>query len=215
MTTERVSRISAKSLFLTPENISYIHDAIRSGGRIRISAADLSSWYDQFMVNNRIEPSKIEDVQVWCDFMTEGFIREFKGQHSVTSEDVPRLPFDDPQHMAEMPENKAMISRPRAGGRYPKFHLPSAVEDGVGPDGQPVIHEEHQRIRMFQPLTKNGGYNDGWRFGKKNPLVARKIAGHRGSLHDKDDIGSLYEFELLSRKHTPYPMEPFFTRDHF
>jgi len=215
MATARVSRITAKSLFLEPENISYIHDAIRSGGRIRISTEDLCAWYDQFMINNRIEASKIEDVQVWCDFMTEGFIREFRGKHSVTSEDVPYLPFDDSQRMAEMPENKAMISKPRAGGRYPKFNLPSAVEDGVGPDGHPVIHEEHQRIRIFQPLTKNGGFNDGWRFGKKNPLVAKRIAGHYSWLVDKDDQGSLYEFELLSRKHTPYPMDKFFTRDHY
>jgi hypothetical protein len=215
MTTARISRISAKSLFLEQENVSYIHDAIRSGGRIRISAADMSAWYDNFMKTNRIEVDKIEDVQVWADFMTEGFIREFRGKHSVTSEDVPYLPFDDPMGMAEMPENKAMISKPRKDGRFPKFNLPSAVEDGVGYDGRPVIHEEHQRIRMFQPLTKNGGYNDGWRFGKKNPLVAKRIAGHRGALNDAADIGSLYEFELVGRKHTPYPMEKFFTRDHF
>jgi hypothetical protein len=117
--------------------------------------------------------------------------------------------------MAEMPENKAMITKPRRDGRYPKFNLPSAVEDGVGPDGQPVVHNEWQRIRVFQPLTKNGGYNDGWRFGKKNPVVSKAVAGLRGALMDADDQGSLYDFELVGRKHTPYPMEPFFTRDHF
>lgn len=215
MTTMRVSRISARSMFLDQRNIAYIYDAIRSGGRIQIPKEDLAAWYDNFMKTNRIEVEKIEDVQVWCDFMTEGFIREFRGKHSVTSEDVPYLPFDDPMGMAEMPENKAMISKPRSDGRFPKFNIPSAVEDGVGPDGHPVIHDEHQRIRIFQPLTKDGGYNDGWRFGKKNPLVAKRIAGHRGDLMDKDDLGSLYEFELVGRKHTPYPMDQFFTRDHY
>lgn len=214
MTTARISRISARSLFLDQENVSIILEAIRSGGRIKLSTADLGSWYDQFMIKNRIEVDKIEDVRVWADFMTDGFIREWRGRHSVTSEDVPRLPFDDPMGMAEMPENKAMIERPKStGGRYPKFHLPSAVEDGVGEDGLPVVHNEHQRIRMFQPLTKNGDYNDGWRFGKKNPLVAKRIAGHHSWLVDKDDLGSLTDFELLSRKHTPYPMDKFFTRD--
>ena len=214
MTTARISRISARSLFLDQENISIILEAIRSGGRVRLSPADLGAWYDQFLIKNRIETDKIEDVRVWAYFMTDGFIREWRGHHSVTSEDVPRLPFDDPMGMAEMPENKAMIERPKStGGRYPKFHLPSAVEDGVDESGQPIIHNEHQRIRMFQPLTKNGDYNDGWRFGKKNPLVAKRIAGHHGFLVDKDDIGSLYDFELLSRKHTPYPMDKFFTRD--
>jgi hypothetical protein len=214
MTTQRIARISARSLFLEQENISIILDAIRSGGRIRLSPADLGAWYDQFMIKNRIEVDKIEDVRVWADFMTDGFIREWRGQHSVTSEDVPRMPFDDPMGMAEMPENRAMIERPKyTGGRYPKFHLPSAVEDGVDETGAPVIHNEHQRIRMFQPLTTPGGYNDGWRFGKKNPLVAKRIAGHHSWLVDKDDLGSLYDFELLSRKHTPYPMDKFFTKD--
>lgn len=213
-TTARVSRITGKSLFLEKDNVAYILDMIRSGGRIKIERDQLALWYDNFMVKNNIEASKIEDVQIWADFVTEGFIREWRGRHCVSSEDVPYMPFDDPERMAEMPKNEKLIERPKErGGRFPKFHIPSAVEDGVGADGRPVIHEEYQPIRIFQPLTKNGGFNDGWRFGKKNPIVAKRIAGHHGFLVDKDDLGSLYDWEKINRKHTPYPMEQFFTRD--
>lgn len=220
MTTFGVSRISARSLFLEQENIAFIRSALRLPSRQPLTREALAQWYDRYMVDHEVEPNKIEDVRVWADYMTNEFMKYYRGQHNVTSEQVPYLPFDlpagcraserfacGPRHSTT--SNRPMIVQRGPYGRFPKFCLPSAVEDGLDENGEVVIHDAHQTIRIFQPITGPNGA--GWRFGKNNPVVMKKIAG-AGRLHDRDDNGSLYDWELLNRPHTKYPMDQFFSR---
>ena len=103
-----------------------------------------------------------------------------------------------------------MIKQTMPSGKCPKFKLASAVEDGVDENGNIVIHNEWERIHMFQPIT--GRQGRGWRFGKNDPRLMRWVAGS-GRNMDMNHQGSLYDWEVLNRPHTKYPMEAFFTRD--
>jgi hypothetical protein len=257
MTTYGVSHITARELFATQENIAFLRSALRIPYAQRLTADMLTRWYDGYMIAHEVEPSKIEDVQVWADYMTNEFIKAWRGKYNVTAEQVPFLPYDLPTaecSEAEMPANWTMIKQRGPYGRFPKFTLPSAVEDGVAPDGSVVIHNEHQTVRIFQPITwpraqtcdpdpygdhsfcrcpapgsrdtrmhpggarpPAGGCSsaqgtNGWRFGKNNPGVMKRVAGYHGHLYDADDNGSLYDWEPLNRPHTKYPMGDFFSR---
>jgi hypothetical protein len=212
MTTYRVSHISARSLFVAPENIAMIKDALRMRRSHNITSAMLADWYDRYMMAHRIEPSKIDDVRIWCDHVTDQFIRHWAGLHNVSAEQVPYLPFDtvtDRFGGPEMHVNKPMISSRQPSGRFPRFNLPSAVEDGVDENGEIIVHNEHATIRMFQPVT--GTQGRGWRFGKNDPRTMKWVAPRAGELLDRGDNGTLYDWELLNRRHTPYPMEQYFS----
>ncbi len=211
-------------MFTCQENIAYIKDALRMRRDHNFTPFDLGVWYDTFIEAHRVEASKIDDVQVWCDFVTDQFIRRYMGRHNVSAEKVPHLPYDLPseQHAelfadplrqsmggAEMKSNKPMISHPQPSGRFPKFNLPSAVEDGVDENGEIIVHNEHATIRMFLPIT--GRQGRGWRFGKNDPVTMKRVAPRAGELIDRGDNGTLYDWEPLNRPHTRFPMEEFFT----
>jgi hypothetical protein len=213
MASYRVSSISAKSIFTSPENIAHIKDELRLRRSYNLTSDFLAGWYEAYMLKHDIERSKIEDVVVWADFMSEEFMRDWRGRFNVSSEQVPYLPYDGAAQVgAEMEVNTPMIKQ-RPSGRFPKFTLPSAVEDGLDENGEVIIHNEHATIRMYQPLThttKSG--TRGWRFGKNDPLRMARVAGtHNLRMIDKEVSGSLSDWEVLNRPHTRYPMEQFFT----
>src|SRR6202012_2335045 len=113
-------------------------------------------WYDSYMIAHDVEVDKIEDVQVWADYMTNEYIADYRARYNVTSQQVPFVPYDVNAYGAphiEMSMNRPMIKQRGPYGRFPKFMLPSTVEDGVAPDGSIVIPNEHQPVRVFQPIT--------------------------------------------------------------
>ena len=191
------SQLCARGLFLARENISHINGRLNFAGSKKIRKHQLSSWYDGYMRQNRLDKKEIENVITWQQFMTENYIREFKGFHTVTSEEVPFLPF------AENGErNKELIQQTRSDGKYPKFKLPSAIEDRRDENGNIVIRDAHRPVHMFANTQKQNK-----RFGK----TPHSFYMNGSRLIDWEDRGSLYDWEILHRQHTKRDMSIFMT----
>jgi hypothetical protein len=194
---ERDSQLCTRGLFLAMENVSHINSRLRFNGKEKIRKHQLAGWYDEHMRINMFDKKMIENVITWQHFMTENYIREFKGYHTVASEEVPFLPF------AENGErNQGMIQQTRSDGKYPKFKLQSAVEDKRDQNGNIVIRNVHATTRMFANTKKQNK-----RFGK----TPHSFYMNGSRLIDRDDRGSLYDWEPLHRPHTKRDMTIFMT----
>lgn len=198
------SMIVARDLFLAKENRASLNGLLKLSKGERLTKQQFAGWYDDHMQKYRIETSKIDNVIVWQDYMNQNYIREYRGHHCITESEIPYLAFDTPSGEKEV--NHRLIEQTQPDGKFPKFKLESAIEDRRDPEtGEIIIRNAHKVIRMFQPARP-------WRHpGAKGPVSSLlKGQSQNGSrLIDRDYRGSLYDFELLSRKHTPRPMDMF------
>jgi hypothetical protein len=196
--------IFARDLFLENENIANINGRLKLKGSERVNAHMLASWYYNYMVANRVEPSKIDNVITWVDFMNENYVREYMGHHFLVAEEVPYVPWADQMKCSK---NNRLIEQTRSDGKYPKLKLESAIEDRRDPEtGEIIIRNAWKPVRIFMPSRP-------WRHpSAKGPvpkLLQRQQQNAGMRLIDKDDRGSLYDWELLSKPHRKYDMSKF------
>lgn len=195
--------IFARELFLENENIATINGRLKLRGRERVNKNMLASWYDDYMRANKIEAAKIDDVITWVDYMTEAYVREYRGHHFVVAEEIPYLPWGD---QMKCNKNNRIIEQTRADCKYPKLKLESVIEDQRDENGNIVIRNAWKPIRVFMPVRP-------WRHPSSKgpvPLLLQKQQQNAGMrLIDKNDRGSLYDWELLSRPHPKYDMKRF------
>jgi hypothetical protein len=193
--------IFARDLFTSNENIATINGALKLRGSYKSDKNYILLWYDNFMREKRIEPCKIDNAITWSQYMTDEYVREYKGHHFMDQAEVPYLPFDN--SVGEL-SNKIVKSRP-GNGKFPKFKLESAIEDRRDENGDIVIRYEHKPVRIFQTARP-------WRHPSATGPVPKLLQlqqrnGWRNI--DRDYTGSLDTRSLESRPHVKRDLKPF------
>lgn len=190
------SQLMARSLFLEKQNVSRINRYLRLPNEKAVLRPKLLEWYDLYMCQNRLDSKEIGDPTIWASFMTEMFVKDYKGRYPVDHAEIPFLPYETEEFGGETGETYGkFVNKKNAGtGRWPGFKLVSAVEDGVGDDGCPVVHgDKFEHVRMFTKPRP-------WRWGQPVPGWMRKQT-HGMRLVDRSEYGSLVNWELLNRPH--------------
>lgn len=197
------SEICSRGLFVSGDNRSYINGRLKLRGNRRVQKKQLCRWYDQYMKQMRIENKYIENPITWQEFMTENYIRQYTGVNPVYSEDIPYVPWDTNNCKQK---NNNLIRQSRADGKFPKFHIESAIEDKRDKCGNIVIRNAHTTNRMYLPARP-------WRFKENVPQYQKTFGANGSKLIDREQRGTLYDYELLGRAHTPRDMSIFYSND--
>jgi hypothetical protein len=199
MTETRVM-IFARDLFASNGNMATINGSLNLRGPDRIQKSDILCWYDRFMKAKSIEVEKIDNAVTWSRYMTDEYIRGYKGHHFLDQAEVPYLPFDSNDK-----EKSDRIIQSRPGSKFPKFNLESAIEDRRDENGDIIIRNAHKPISMFQKARP-------WRHPSASGPVPKLLQlqqrnGWRNV--DKDHTGSLDTRVLVGRPHTKRDLTPF------
>lgn len=198
---ERDSQLSTRELFVDQENRAFINDQLKLRGKNQLSRAWLGRWFDDYLKKHDMRLWGVENLITVRDMMTDTLLSEYRGAHYLHCGEVPYHPALEGKGL---PMNKEMIHQGSKYGKFPKFMIKSAVEDMPNMDGQPVVRNVHDPVR----ISLKPGL---WRFGRAVPAYQQWIQRKGMRLVDKEDLGSLHTFELLGRKHTPRDMSIYMT----
>jgi hypothetical protein len=197
-------RIFSRDLFLSSENIATINSSLNLHNVCKINCVDLIKWYDSFIILKQIECSKIDNAVIWSQYMTEEFIKKYKGDNFLSQAEVPYLPFDGAKHGGY---DKSIQTR--SDGKFPKFNLKSAIEDKRDENGSIVIRNPPAQKNIYTTARP-------WRHPTATGPVPKLLQlqqrnGWRNM--DKEYTGTLNTRQLVNRDHTKRDLSPFLIRE--